>query len=680
MKSSSAFLSVICFYICCFAQVSMDTMLVVEKKDKLTQDEQIRQTIENRDFKTRGIASVLSFESGIQRDRQRAIGSFERFSVRGISGERISVFVNGVSLANAGGRAVDLSRLDGLNIAQIDIYRNFVPAYLGGNTFGAAINVITAESENAEFYPELFLLGGSFGELRAFAGFNNISLTPRTNLSLSADFHRAENNFRYMDYNGTFFGIGHRDDDTVRRTDNNEYRRILLSGNIKSEQKTFDINANFSFLSSKDEIPSPAGVRHRFRNRTAYNANNEFFLSARQSFKNRAQSAVSLAYLLSLDEFNWTYRDNIAFPYSLLRDGGIGRVSAQNSAFDGGHSHRFTLGNNLEFLLNNTGRFERINYLNEITGFSLNDREVGRINTALSGDLTVFTPAPKIIFGGTIRGYADRISGWNSGFIYQNIRDTVIFEHDKSLRLSLSYRFLQSPLLIFADAVFAEKLPTLRQRYGFHGLIPNTDLRPEKIYSAQVGIIANVSESLRITNAFFANYCEDLIRTVYFRGVGQARNISKTLNYGVENNVFWQISPKLEFSNNITVQKPLNLSERSIRQLYIPGESGLRINSQAQLGDFAGWSLISRYSYMSEYFHDLFNVHRVPFNENLRGLSFFSFILQHQRRNITAQIGVYDILASGNSPAALTALESGYFPIRYPGMNIKGSILWTLRN
>ncbi|MCL2845781.1 MAG: TonB-dependent receptor plug domain-containing protein [Chitinivibrionia bacterium] len=655
----------------------MDTMIVVENKDIERQDEHIRQVIENRDFKTRGLASVLAFESGIQRDRQRSVGSFERFSIRGISGDRVGVFVNGVSVANSGGRAVDLSRFNGLNISQIDVYRNFVPAYLGGNTFGGAINIIT---DNADVsLQEFFLLFGSFGEIHSFANINNIPLSERTSLSLFLDFHRAKNDFKYLDENGTFFGIGHRDDDTVRRMDNNEFLGATISGNVRSRQRRFDIDGNFSIFDSRHEIPSPAGVRYRFRNQTAFDANTEYIFSINQQFHNAAESRINLAYLLSLNEFNWTYRDNFAFPYSLLRRGGRGKVSAKNNAFDFGHSHNFSLGNNLIFSLNNTGRYENIVYSNDITGFNISDREVSRLNAALSGDLRIFTPAPEIILGATIRGYSDKISSWERGFVYRDIVDTATFEHDKSFRLSIKNDFLRAPITVFADAIYAEKVPNLRQRYGFFGIIPSTDLRPEKIYSFQIGALADIF-SVRTRTAFFANFCEDLIRIVYFGNVGKALNVSNTRNFGFENDIFWRVAPILELSNNITFQNPRNLSEKSTRDLYIPAESKLRINSQAEVGDFAGWSLISRYSYLSAYYHDLFNVHRVPFNDSMRGLSFFSFILQHQRRRITAQVGVYDILASGNSPEKLTALESGYFPIRYPGMTIKGSVLWTLRN
>jgi hypothetical protein len=520
------------------------------------------------------------------------------------------------------------------------------------------------------------MLLGSFGEFHTFANFNHIPISPKTNLSLFADYHRAKNNFKYMDFNGTFYGKDHEKDDTIRVTDNNRYNALTISGNIKNSQKNFDINGDFSIFASKYEIPSSAGTLYKFRNQSAFDANREYFFGLTQSFHNAAESRMKISYLLSFDEFNWTDKDNIAFPYSLLPRDGRGKISSRNTVFDGGYFHKFYFGNRSLLFLNGTARYEEINYSNDITGFSVSDREVNRLNGAISSDLKFFTRHPEIILGGTIRGYMDKIENWERGFVYQKIPDDTIFDMDKTLRLSVNNSFLSPPLQVFADVVYAEKIPNLRQRYGFYGVIPNTNLLPEKIYSSQIGLITN--SPARTRTAFFVNYCEDLIRVIYFGNVGQARNISKTLNYGIENDIFWKMRPKLEISDNITLQNPQNLSETSSKKLYIPQESRLKINTQAIIGDFAGFSLISQYSYLSAYFHDLYNVHRVPFNDSKSGLSFFSFILQHKIKSFTTQIGIYDILASGNSPQKITELESGYHPIRYPGMSIKGSVLWEI--
>jgi hypothetical protein len=660
-----------------FSQFFADTMLVVEQNDSLPQDEHIKRSVENRGFKTRGLANVIALESGIQKDRNGAVGGFESFSIRGISGGRIGVFVNGNSVANAGGALVDLSRYDGLNVQQIDIYRNFLPAELGGNLFGGAVNIITESRENYDFSSQIFLLCGSFGEIRTFANLNHIPISKKTKISLFADLHKAENNFRYMDYNGTFYGKDHELDDSVRSMDNNRFNALTFSGNVKNSQKKFDIDGNFSVFASKYEIPSPAGVIYKYRNRSAFDANREYLFSLSQNFHNAGESKIKVFYLLSHDEFNWTDKDNIAFPYSLLPKDGKGTVASKNNALDGSFLHKFRFGDNFCLSVNTSLRGEKINYSNDVTSFEIEDREVDRLNAAVGGDLKIITRAPEIIFGASIRGYGDKTNNWKEGFIYKDVPDTALFDIDNTLRLSVNNYFLSAPVQISADIVYAEKIPNLRQRYGYYGVIPNANLLSEKVYSAQVVLIADYP--VKTITSVFANYCENLIRIIYFSNVGKAVNISKTSNYGIENDVSWKISSKVELSNNATLQMPLNLSEKSDKNLYVPNESVLKINTEMKIGDFGGLSFIAQYSYKSPYFHDLYNIYRVPFDENKKGLSFFSFVLQYKVKFITAQAGIYDISSSGNSPQKISALESGYFPIIYPGMSVKSSVLLDLK-
>jgi hypothetical protein len=560
-----------------------------------------------------------------------------------------------------------------------------VPAELGGNFFGGAINIITENySDNDDFSAQVFQLFGSFGELHSFANLNFIPLSPKTKLSISADCRRADNDFRYMDYGGTFYGEDHEKDDTVRTMDNNEYKAFSFSGNIKNSQKKFDINGDFSIFNSKYHIPSYAGTLYQHRNRTAFDENREYYWSINQKFHNRAENKIDFSYLLAFDEFNWTYEDKFAFPYTLLPRNGKGKISVTNDAFDGKYFHKFNFGEYVSLSANSSARYERIIYSNDITKYTVIDREVDRLNGSLSSDLKILTPYPEIIFGGTIRAYMDKIKDWEEGFVYKNIPDDTIYNLDKSLRFNINNYFLSTPIQIFADFFFAQKQPNLRQRYGYYGIIPNTNLLSEKVLSWQTGAIADFQEiKLKVNAAFFLNYCNDLIRVIYYGNVGQAKNIAVTATWGFENNIYWKVFDKIELQNNLTFQEPKNLSEKSIKKLYIPEESKLKINSSLQIGDFAGFSLISQYSYKSVYFHDLYNTHRVPFNKDKKGLSFFSFILQYHIKNltnITAQFGVYDILAGGNSPAYLTALENQYYVLRYPGISMKGSVLWEIEN
>jgi hypothetical protein len=664
-----------------FAQFFADTMLIVEEIDSAVQNESIVKRVSGEKAKSQGVLKTIAFESGVQKDRGGAVGNFENFSIRGISGGRLGVFLNGNSVASAAGATVDMSRFNGLNISNIKIYKGFVPAQLGGNTLGGAVDIIT-ENYNDEnifdFNSQFFLLLGSFGETHSFVNINFIPVSPKTKLSLSGNWHSAENNYKYMDYNGTFYGKGHEKDDTIRTMDNNKYRSFSLSGNIKNSQKNFDINGDFSVFRSIYEIPSPAGVLYKFRNQSAYDENGDYAFSLTQKFHGGFENKINIFAIFSNDKFCWTSKDNIAFPYSLLPKNGKGEIATKNSVFDFGYFHKFEAGRNFAVSLYASTRFEKINYQNEITGFDISDREVNRLNGAVSADLSFFTPYPEIILGGTIRGYADKTNNWKEGFVYKNIPDATNCDSDKSLRFNINNYFLIKPIQIFADAVFAERIPNLRQRYGYYGIIPSTNLLPEKIFSSQVGINSGSYDKIKVSTASFVNYSHDLIRIVYFGNVGKAQNIAKSITYGIENDIFYKISPKVELKNNLTYQEPRNLSEKSNKKLYLPNESRLKINTEIKIGDFAGFCFIPSFSYKSAYYHDLYNIHRVPFDEKRKGLSFFHFVLEQKIDKIMLQIGVYDICTAGNSPEKITALENQYFVLRYPGISMKSSVLWEI--
>lgn len=670
------FLIILFLVFAIFAQEFSDTMFVVDSFDTVFQNENIVKEVSGEKANSQGILKAIAFESGIQKDRNGAVGNFENFSIRGITSSRLGVFVDGNSIANAGGGAVDLSRFDGLNISKIKIYKGFVPAELGGNVLGGAVNIITENPENEKFNPSVFLLAGSFGEFQANANLNNIPLGNKTKLSLSGNWHSAKNNYKYMDYNGTTLAPNSATDDTIRRMDNNKFRSAAATASVKTFQKNFDLDGNFSFLYSKYEIPSPAGVRYEFRNQTTFDESKDYVFTLNQKFHNRFESKINLSAIFSEDAFNWTHKDNFRFPYSLLKNG-TGEILSKNAAFDGGYFHKFEIGNYFNLSIYNLARFEKINYVNDVTGYDLSDREVQRLNGSLSADFAYLSDFTEIVFGGTIRAYADRINDWKDGFVYKSVPDDTIFDIDKSVRLSVNNYFLQKPLQVFADAVFAEKIPDLRQRYGYYGIIPNTNLLPEKVFSAQTGIVADF-DKFKTSAAIFYNYSQDLIRVIYRNNVGQAVNVAKSVNFGFENDIFWRIFEKVELRNNFTFQEPRNLSEKSNKKLILPNESRLKNNTEIKIGDFAGVSFLPSLSFKSEYFHDLYNRFRVPFDENKNGLIFFNFVLQYEIKMLLFQAGVYDICSTGNSPKKLTAIEDPYFVLRYPGMSFKGSVKWKL--
>ena len=91
---------------------------------------------------------ILSSYGGIQGHKQGGIGSFQSISIRGASSRGVKIFIDGVPLEDAGGGAVNLGSIDLNLVERIDVYKGYVPAFLGGNGIGGAIHFISKKRVN----------------------------------------------------------------------------------------------------------------------------------------------------------------------------------------------------------------------------------------------------------------------------------------------------------------------------------------------------------------------------------------------------------------------------------------------------------------------------------------------------------------------------------------------------
>lgn len=71
-------------------------------------------------------------------------GSATRMSVRGLEGNRIGYFIDGIPMNN-NSDYVDLNDIPVDMIKRIEIYKGIVPAKFGGNTMGGAVNIVIKE-------------------------------------------------------------------------------------------------------------------------------------------------------------------------------------------------------------------------------------------------------------------------------------------------------------------------------------------------------------------------------------------------------------------------------------------------------------------------------------------------------------------------------------------------------
>jgi|GEM_PF-244927 len=157
------------------------------------------------------LPGVLDGALGLQVRRYGGLGSSASVSVRGSTSEQVLVYLDGVPLNQASGGGVDLGYLPLAGVEAIEVYRGAVPIRFGGNSIGGVVHMRTAAPEQRQL--RLYANGGSFAT--RIAGGSISGSTGSWMLSGLADYRAADNDFRFLDDNGTEYNPN--DDEWVRR-------------------------------------------------------------------------------------------------------------------------------------------------------------------------------------------------------------------------------------------------------------------------------------------------------------------------------------------------------------------------------------------------------------------------------------------------------------------------------
>jgi outer membrane cobalamin receptor len=157
------------------------------------------------------LPGVLDRALGLQVRRYGGLGSSASVSIRGSSSEQVLVYLDGVPLNQASGGGVDIGYLPLAGVEEIEVYRGAVPIRFGGNSIGGVVHMRTAVPEGKQL--RLYANGGSFAT-RVVGGSVSGDNGP-WKVSGLADYRAAENDFRFLDDNGTEYNLN--DDEWVRR-------------------------------------------------------------------------------------------------------------------------------------------------------------------------------------------------------------------------------------------------------------------------------------------------------------------------------------------------------------------------------------------------------------------------------------------------------------------------------
>lgn len=145
---------------------------------------------------TTNLNDIINRTTGIKVRTEGGLGADFELSLNGMSGNAVRYFVDGVPM-DTKGTEISLANFPVNTIDHIEIYKGVVPAYLGADALGGAINIIT-KKEKKNFL-DASLSVGSFHTY--LADLNAQVYFPKTGIILkpTVGFNYSKNDYKVKD-------------------------------------------------------------------------------------------------------------------------------------------------------------------------------------------------------------------------------------------------------------------------------------------------------------------------------------------------------------------------------------------------------------------------------------------------------------------------------------------------
>ncbi len=105
------------------------------------------------------LSEIVGKTAGVKIREDGGVGSDFDLSINGLSGNSVRYFIDGVPLSTMG-NGMNLSNIPINTIERMEVYKGVVPASLGADALGGAINIITKDSDTS--YLDASIGAGSF--------------------------------------------------------------------------------------------------------------------------------------------------------------------------------------------------------------------------------------------------------------------------------------------------------------------------------------------------------------------------------------------------------------------------------------------------------------------------------------------------------------------------------------
>ena len=146
---------------------------------------------------SKSISKAVNTSSGVKIRKSGGMGSDGKINIRGMEGKNIKVLVNGVPVETQGNLGLDDIPID--QIADIEVYKGYIPARFATDGAGGAINVVTkkrpANSVDASY--SLASFNTHKASLSASHVLDSIIGNVALEIGVSGYFNHSDNDYEY---------------------------------------------------------------------------------------------------------------------------------------------------------------------------------------------------------------------------------------------------------------------------------------------------------------------------------------------------------------------------------------------------------------------------------------------------------------------------------------------------
>jgi vitamin B12 transporter len=529
--------------------------------------------IENR---AGNLNEILARQAGVQIRLSGGLGSESRISVRGLEGKRVQIFLDGNPLNSPDG-SLGINDLPVQIIERIEIYKGSVPAYLGGDGLGSAVNVVFRHRDIS--YIDASYSRQSFNTQIASLILKKTFDKQGIEAGVGVFDTRTDNNYTMLSPYQSGLKI---------KRDHDQYHSLLAGASIRFRKWWFDeVEFEGAFVKNDRQIQ---GIQRNIQHvESRSNAGVAVLNLIKKSFLN---DKLGLRYNIILARFDVKFIDTASYNYnwdgsrypSLMGRGELGigpnlstnlqEELRQRLNFD----YRLNATTTLNF--NNTSRYATLDpndpLGNEYAGKNLFNYP-GSVKNSITG-LTVEKKFfdERLLTSAAVKHFYNVVDGYNTSIYLTNDTPDKLntVTNEFGYNAGLRYNITQ-PFLVKASYEKGIRLPNNTELFGDGVLItPSTALRPEVAHNYNAGLIydrTNTSGNrLQIeANGFFM----DVDNLIQLSGNGLTLgyvNYAKARIIGADFDVKYDVTRSIFASVNGTFQ---NLKDRN---RFIPGTQDVK--------------------------------------------------------------------------------------------------------